>query len=184
MDHWTFSAVFTQKRVNRNPADIGDLKNGFVSKIITLDLLITSRNLSNYAMIPPRPSPFQGQCFAFNKKMLDEKLSWLLIYLFQKFSASEEFFGVFIPLLGITVFAKSEKLGEKSLGNSPTTESNSSISSLFTRCTQSCFSYKCGKWYIELGRPDGSLLWLVGMIWLFQSSLTEFSSSLMIPIKQ
>ena len=44
-----------------------------------------------------------------------------MIYLFQKFSASEEFFGVFISLLGITVFAKSEKLGEKSLGNSPTT---------------------------------------------------------------
>ena len=55
-----------------------------------------------------------------------------------KFSASEGFFDVFIPLLGIAILAKSEILGVKSLGNSPTTESNSSISSLFMLWTQSC----------------------------------------------
>ena len=53
MDHWNFSAVVTQKKVDQNPADIGGLKNGFVkspaSKSVILDLLISCRNLSNYA---------------------------------------------------------------------------------------------------------------------------------------
>ena len=100
-----------------------------------------------------------------------------------KSSASKGFFGVFIPLLGITVLAKSENSGVKSLGNSPITESNSSIYSLFILCAQSYLSYKCGKWYIQLGWLPW-LLWLRDIIWLFQSSLTDSSSSLMIPIEQ
>ena len=62
-----------------------------------------------------------------------------------KSRASKGFFGVFIPLLGITVLAKSENSGMKLLGNSPITESNSSIYSLFILCAQSYLSYKCGK---------------------------------------
>ena len=62
-----------------------------------------------------------------------------------KSSAPKGFFGVFIPLLGITVLAKSENSGMKSLGKSPITESNSSIYSLFILCPQSYLSYKCGK---------------------------------------
>ena len=48
-----------------------------------------------------------------------------------KFSASEEFFGVFIPLLGITVLSKAENVGVL-LGNLLINESNSPISSLFS----------------------------------------------------
>ena len=62
-----------------------------------------------------------------------------------KSSAPKGFFGVFIPLLDITVLAKSENSGVKSLGNSPITESNSLIYSLFILCPQSYLSYKCGK---------------------------------------
>ena len=53
MDHWTFSAVVTQKIVNQKSTDIGGLKNGFaisiVPEFIILDLMIRRRNLSNYA---------------------------------------------------------------------------------------------------------------------------------------
>ena len=99
-----------------------------------------------------------------------------------KFSASEGFFGVFIPLLKIAVLAKSVNSGVKSRCNSLTKETNSSISSLFILSTQSCLSYKCGNWYKQLGRQVGKML-LLDTVWVFQSSLTEFSSSLMISIK-
>ena len=57
-----------------------------------------------------------------------------------KFSASEGFFGVFISLLGMTVLEKSENSGVKLLGDSPVTELNSSIFSLFIIYTQYCLS--------------------------------------------
>ena len=81
---------------------------------------------------PLPPSPFPEKCFAFNMEMLHETLSWIFIYLFQKikFSASEGLFGVFIPLLSITVLAKAENSSVKLFGNSPITELNSSIFSL------------------------------------------------------
>ena len=47
------------------------------------------------------------------------------------FSALEGVFGVFMLLLGIIALANSENSGVKLLGNSPITELNSSISSLF-----------------------------------------------------
>ena len=68
---WTtepFQQFSHKKRVNRNPADIGDLKNGFVSKIITLDLLVTSRNLSNYAMIPLAHLPSKENASRLTRK--------------------------------------------------------------------------------------------------------------------
>ena len=89
---------------------------------------------------PPPSSPFREKFFAFNKKMLHENLSFNIDLSFpEEINISsvlqKGFFGVFIPLLSTTVLAKSENSGVKSLGHSPTTESNSSISSLL------CFAH-------------------------------------------
>ena len=98
---------------------------------------------------PFLPFPFTWKCFVFNKECYMKRFHeyWPIFSRRNKykFSAPEGFFGVFITLLGITVLAKAQNSGVKSLGNSPITESNSSISSLFVLCTQSCWSHKCGK---------------------------------------
>ena len=160
----------------------------FVFNSIFLDLTST-RDLSNYATKTQirlckfklrRKMKLLIKYFAFNKKTLHEKF----IRNNYKFSASAGFFNVLILVLGITVLTKSEILGVKFLFNSPAADSGSSISSMLILCTQSCLSYKCVKWYIQLVCLVEPLLWLLHMIWLFHSSLTEFISCLMIVTKQ
>lgn len=52
IDRWIFSAVLAQKKP-QNPAEFGGSKNdfisSFISKSVILDLLISNKNLSNYA---------------------------------------------------------------------------------------------------------------------------------------